>query len=105
MGHRIGPESKAAELLVEWEGYPPDQNSWEPIENFLTGCGDEVKLMVDRYFEEKTQSTYFKTPSGGYGFRRRPERNVQKSNKASPRSAATGQQKSKKKKASPTKKS
>ena len=104
-GHRTEPVSKAAELFVKWKGYPSEQNSWEPIGNFLTGCGDEVKRMVDRYFEERTQSTYYKTSNGQYGFKKRPERNVQKSNKASPKGAATGQQKSKKKKASQTKKS
>lgn len=35
-------------FLVKWEGYSPDENTWEPIENL-----ENIRWMVDNFLENK----------------------------------------------------
>lgn len=36
LAKRFNPRKKQYEYLLKWEGYPHDQNTWEPIENMET---------------------------------------------------------------------
>lgn len=37
VNHRVHPETDGLEFLTEWKGYPPDQASWQPIDDFIEG--------------------------------------------------------------------
>lgn len=49
IGKRYNQKKKQFEYLLKWEGYPPEQNTWEPLSN-LTTC----KSLLQEY--EKTAS-------------------------------------------------
>ena len=55
---RLNPENSQLELLVEWKGFTPDENSWEPLKNLL----EDVPELVKKYAKKlKTEESAYAT--------------------------------------------
>ncbi|BES96471.1 Chromo (Hypothetical proteinRromatin Organisation MOdifier) domain [Nesidiocoris tenuis] len=46
VSRRFNPRRKQYEYLLKWEGYPPEQNTWEPAEN-LEACQHLLKAFEE----------------------------------------------------------
>lgn len=57
VGKRYNPKKKQIEYLLKWEGYPPEQNTWEPLSN-LTTC----KSLLQEYERTAAQQLNNKSP-------------------------------------------
>lgn len=58
VGKRYHHKKKRVEYLLKWEGYPPEQNTWEPLSN-LTTC----KSLLQEYERLAAQQASDKSPA------------------------------------------
>ncbi|XP_065220425.1 uncharacterized protein Chro isoform X2 [Planococcus citri] len=58
VGKRYNHKKKRVEYLLKWEGYPPEQNTWEPLSN-LTTC----KSLLQEYERLAAQTASDKSPA------------------------------------------
>lgn len=52
LAKRFNPKRKYYEYLVKWEGYPHDQNTWEPVEN-MAACDKLVETFERNLARQK----------------------------------------------------
>jgi len=46
VARRFNQKKKQFEYLLKWEGYPPEQNTWEPADN-MSACTHLIKQYED----------------------------------------------------------
>ncbi|XP_067014514.2 uncharacterized protein [Anabrus simplex] len=52
LAKRYNPRKKHFEYLLKWEGYPHDQNTWEPVQNMAT-CVELVKTFEQNLAKQR----------------------------------------------------
>jgi hypothetical protein len=50
-----GPNDKS-QFLIKWEGYPDDQNTWEPLKNLPEDMVEEYLTEIEREEEVKEEA-------------------------------------------------
>jgi len=61
VARRFNQKKKHFEYLLKWEGYPPEQNTWEPAEN-MSACAHLITQYEDSLIKNGTVSTPGKRP-------------------------------------------
>jgi len=62
VARRFHQKKKRYEYLLKWQGYPPEQNSWEPAEN-MQACYHLIKQFEDALVKNNAMlSTLGKRP-------------------------------------------
>jgi hypothetical protein len=53
IAHRCKSSAHEMEYLVQWTGYGPERNTWEPERN-LTGDGDYINPRITEYLDGRS---------------------------------------------------
>lgn len=56
VARRFNQKKRQFEYLLKWEGYPPEQNTWEPADN-MSACAHLIKQYEDTLIKNGTAST------------------------------------------------
>lgn len=56
VARRFNQKKRQFEYLLKWEGYPPEQNTWEPADN-MAACSHLIKQYEDSLVKNGTAST------------------------------------------------
>lgn len=56
VARRFNQKKRQFEYLLKWEGYPPEQNTWEPAEN-MSACAHLIKQYEDSLVKNGSTST------------------------------------------------
>lgn len=64
VARRFNQKKRHFEYLLKWEGYPPEQNTWEPAEN-MSACAHLIKQYEDTLVKNGATSTPGKRPGPG----------------------------------------
>ncbi|XP_026806564.1 uncharacterized protein LOC113549452 isoform X3 [Rhopalosiphum maidis] len=56
VARRFNQKKRQFEYLLKWEGYPPEQNTWEPADN-MSACTHLIKQYEDTLVKNGTVST------------------------------------------------
>jgi len=64
VARRFNQKKRQFEYLLKWEGYPPEQNTWEPAEN-MSACTHLIKQYEHSLVKNGTTSTPGKRPGPG----------------------------------------
>ncbi|XP_060872505.1 uncharacterized protein LOC132946497 isoform X2 [Metopolophium dirhodum] len=56
VARRFNQKKRQFEYLLKWEGYPPEQNTWEPADN-MSACSHLIKQYEDSLVKNGTAST------------------------------------------------
>lgn len=59
VSRRFNPRKKQYEYLLKWEGYPSEQNTWEPAEN-LEACQHLLKAFEENLAKQSKQKAGYK---------------------------------------------
>lgn len=55
VARRFNQKKRQFEYLLKWEGYPPEQNTWEPAEN-MSACAHLIKQYEDSLIKNGTST-------------------------------------------------
>ncbi|XP_050532347.1 uncharacterized protein LOC126900559 isoform X2 [Daktulosphaira vitifoliae] len=64
VARRFNQKKRQFEYLLKWEGYPPEQNTWEPSDN-MSACAHLIKQYEDSLIKNGTPLTPGKRPGPG----------------------------------------
>lgn len=64
VARRFNQKKRQFEYLLKWEGYPPEQNTWEPAEN-MSACAHLIKQYEDSLLKNGAASSAGKRPGPG----------------------------------------
>lgn len=64
VARRFNQKRRQFEYLLKWEGYPPEQNTWEPAEN-MSACTHLIKQYEDTLVKNGGSSSGGKRPGPG----------------------------------------
>lgn len=53
VARRFNQKKRQFEYLLKWEGYPPEQNTWEPADN-MSACSHLIKQYEDTLVKNGT---------------------------------------------------